>query len=79
MKAKIKKKSTSVVVVGGGLTSAQIADACITHGVKRVFLVMRSEVKVKHFDVELGWVAKFRNTLMSTFWMAENDDGEYLF
>ena len=36
---------TAVVVIGGGLTSAQIANQCIENGVGRVLLVMRGPVK----------------------------------
>lgn len=41
------RKPTSVVVVGGGLTAAQIADKCIRDGVRRVWMIMRSDVKCK--------------------------------
>ena len=36
---------TAVVIIGGGLTSAQIANQCIEKGVGRVFLVMRGPLK----------------------------------
>lgn len=36
---------TSVMIVGGGLTAAQIADECIASGVARVVMVMRSALK----------------------------------
>ncbi|KAL8948205.1 MAG: hypothetical protein Q9183_007710, partial [Haloplaca sp. 2 TL-2023] len=36
---------TAVMVVGGGLTAAQIARQCIEKGVNRVFMVMRSNLK----------------------------------
>ena len=38
-------RPTSIVVVGGGLTSAQIADRCIQDGVTRVFMILRSDLK----------------------------------
>ena len=38
---------TAVVIVGGGLTSAQIANQCIENGVRRVFLVMRGPLKCR--------------------------------
>lgn len=40
-----KRVATAVVVVGGGLTAAQIANQCIENGVRRVFIVMRSALK----------------------------------
>lgn len=36
---------TAVAIVGGGLTSAQIAHQCIENGVGRVFLMMRGALK----------------------------------
>ena len=67
---------TSVVVVGGGLTSAQIADQIINRGVSKVWLLLRGKHKVKHFDVDLEWVSKVRNQHMSIFWSADSDEGE---
>ncbi|OCT51758.1 FAD binding domain protein [Cladophialophora carrionii] len=64
---------TSVVVVGGGLTSAQIADLIICRGVTKVWLLLRGSYKLKHFDVDLEWVSKVRNQQMSVFWSADSD------
>ena len=36
---------TAIVIIGGGLTSAQIANKCIENGVGRVLLVMRGPLK----------------------------------
>ena len=36
---------TAIVVIGGGLTSAQIANKCIENGIGRVLLVMRGPLK----------------------------------
>lgn len=45
---KIKqRRETNVVVVGGGLSSAQIADMAIRKGISKVYLLMRSEYKGK--------------------------------
>lgn len=44
-----QRKETNVVVVGGGLSSAQIADMAIRKGVSRVWLLMRSEFKGEFF------------------------------
>lgn len=38
---------TAVMIIGGGLTGAQIASKCIESGVRRVFMVMRSGLKCK--------------------------------
>lgn len=40
-----QRKETNIVIVGGGLSSAQIADMAIKKGVTRVWLLMRSEFK----------------------------------
>jgi hypothetical protein len=68
------KEDTAVIVVGGGLTSAQIVDLCICRGVSRVWHIMRGHFKVKHFDLDLSWVAKYKNVNMSAFWMADTDE-----
>ena len=71
-----KRLATSVVVVGGGLTSAQVADLIIRRGVTKVWLLLRGRYKVKHFDVDLEWVSKVRNQQMSVFWSADSDEGK---
>ncbi|OAG41534.1 hypothetical protein AYO21_04236 [Fonsecaea monophora] len=68
---------TSVVVVGGGLTSAQIADLIICCGVTKVWLLLRGDYKLKHFDVDLEWVSKVRNQQMSVFWSADSDQERF--
>jgi lysine/ornithine N-monooxygenase len=70
------KQPTNVVVVGGGLTSAQISDMLIRRGVSKVWLLMRGKYKLKHFDVDLEWVSKVRNQQMAVFWSADSDEGE---
>jgi len=67
--------STNVVVVGGGLTSAQISDLLLRDGVCKVWLLLRGKYKLKHFDVDLEWVSKVRNQQMAVFWSADTDEG----
>ncbi|KAL8828195.1 MAG: hypothetical protein Q9191_002734 [Dirinaria sp. TL-2023a] len=43
----LTRQSTVVVIVGGGLTAAQLANKCIQDGVSRVFMIMRSALKRK--------------------------------
>lgn len=45
-------KAINIVVVGGGLTSAQLTVLAVKHGA-RVFHLARSRLKVKPFDVDL--------------------------
>ncbi|KAL1638317.1 hypothetical protein SLS56_000125 [Neofusicoccum ribis] len=72
--AKIKaKKETNVLVVGGGLTSAQISDMAIRKGITKVWHLMRGSCKVKPFDVDLAWMGKFRNLEQAVFWSADTD------
>lgn len=93
VKAKIASRiPTNVLIVGGGLTSAQIADSAISAGVSKVWLIMRGPLKgeiclgnrqttrltcdlVKHFDMDLEWVGKFRNQKQAAFWSADSDEG----
>ncbi|GAA5837254.1 hypothetical protein JCM9279_005631 [Rhodotorula babjevae] len=54
-------KPARVVVLGGGLTSAQIVDSLIEAGVPHVTLLSRSHIKVSAFDFPLSWVSKYAN------------------
>jgi len=38
-------KSTNIVVIGGGLTSAQLSDLAIKHGVSKVWHLIRGPLK----------------------------------
>jgi hypothetical protein len=64
---------TSIVVVGGGLTSAQLSDLAIRRGVTKVFHFMRGPCRVKHFDVDLQWMGKYKNAEQARFWLADSD------
>jgi thioredoxin reductase len=70
------RQRTSMLIVGGGLTSIQLADLAIKRGVSKVYLLMRSSLKVKYFDVDLEWVGKFRNFKQAEFWTADTDEGK---
>ncbi|KAJ0424188.1 hypothetical protein BJY00DRAFT_320640 [Aspergillus carlsbadensis] len=69
-----QRKETNVVVVGGGLSSAQIVDMAIRKGVTKVWFLLRSDFKVKHFDITLGWMGKFKNYEKAVFWSADTDE-----
>ncbi|KAL4743407.1 hypothetical protein BDV11DRAFT_109409 [Aspergillus similis] len=75
VKRKIQaRKETNLVVVGGGLSSAQIVDMAIRKGVSKVWFLMRSDFKVKHFDITLTWMGKFKNYSKAVFWSADTDE-----
>ncbi|GAA5820495.1 hypothetical protein JCM3770_002273, partial [Rhodotorula araucariae] len=59
---------TRVVVIGGGLTSAQIVDSLLSDGVTSVTLLSRSQIKTKHFDFDLSWVSKYANVAKMAFY-----------
>jgi lysine/ornithine N-monooxygenase len=67
---------TNVLVIGGGLTSAQVADCLIRKGVKKVWLLMRGAWKIKPFDVDLEWMGKWRNQQKAAFWSADDLEGK---
>jgi len=77
MKKIARGQPTSILIVGGGLTSIQLADLALKCGVGKIWLLMRGGVKVKYFDIDLNWVGKFRNYNQATFWSADTDDGMY--
>ena len=71
-------KSPNILIIGGGLTSAQAADCILTHSpTAQVTLLMRSAWKIKPFDVDLEWMGKWRNTNKAYFW-SEDDLGARL-
>lgn len=75
MKSKFSKRCISnMLIVGGGLTSVQLADLALKRGVSKVYLLMRGPLKVKYFDVDLEWVGKFRNYKQAEFWTADTDE-----
>lgn len=75
VQAKIAARRTSnVLVVGGGLTSAQLSDLALRRGVTKVWHLMRGPLRVKPFDVDLAWMGKFRNVEQAYFWSADSDE-----
>lgn len=68
------KSPTHVLIVGGGLTSAQLADVAIRRGVRSVTLIMRGPLKIKAFDIGLEWVGKFRNFQQAAFYSSNTDE-----
>lgn len=68
------KKPSSLVVVGGGLTSAQLVDLAIRQGVSKVYLLLRGPLKIKHFDFHLDWVTKYKNLKKSAFYIKDTDE-----
>lgn len=65
---------TNILVVGGGLTSAQLSDLAIRRGVTTVWHIMRGPCRVKPFDVDLKWMSKYRNVEQAYFWSADSDE-----
>lgn len=66
------RSPVNIVIVGGGLTSAQLSDLAIRRGVNKVWLLMRGPLKVKYFDIGLEWVGKFRNFEQAAFWTSDS-------
>ncbi|KAJ3417261.1 hypothetical protein HDV05_005717 [Chytridiales sp. JEL 0842] len=57
-----------ILVVGGGLTSAQLVDLAVKRGCKDVHLIMRGKLKIKQFDLDLDWVGRNSNVQFAKFW-----------
>ncbi|KAL2127850.1 hypothetical protein VTI74DRAFT_10089 [Chaetomium olivicolor] len=73
------RRHTNILIVGGGLTSAQLADLAIRKGVSTVWHMMRGPLRVKLFDVDLPWMGKFKNVEQSRFWQADSDEERLAF
>ncbi|KAJ5540101.1 hypothetical protein N7513_008433 [Penicillium frequentans] len=69
-----RRQQTNVVVVGGGLSSAQIVDMAVRKGVTKVWFFMRSDLKIKHFDISLPWMGKYKNFEKAAFFSADTDE-----
>lgn len=67
-------KQTKIAVVGGGLTSAQVTATAISSNVSKVYHLVRGPLRVKHFDVDLNWVGKYKNFHLASFWSADSDE-----
>ncbi|KIW04295.1 uncharacterized protein PV09_04591 [Verruconis gallopava] len=65
---------TNVLVVGGGLTSAQAADCLLRKGIAKVYLLMRGPWKTKPFDIDLEWMGRYRNGKRAAFWTEDDLD-----
>ncbi|KAI9903718.1 hypothetical protein N3K66_000247 [Trichothecium roseum] len=67
-------RRTNVLIVGGGLTSVQLAQVAARAGVTKVWLLLRGRLRVKHFDVGLEWMGKYKNAEQARFWLADSDE-----
>ncbi|CBQ73007.1 conserved hypothetical protein [Sporisorium reilianum SRZ2] len=65
-------RARTMVVVGGGLTSAQIVVRALEEGYDKVIFLTRGHLKSKPFDVDLGWVGRYSNYLKMQFWQNED-------
>jgi cation diffusion facilitator CzcD-associated flavoprotein CzcO len=71
----LETRDKCFAIVGGGLTSAQVATSLlVSGGAAHVDLILRGAYKLKHFDVDLAWVSKTRNQRMAEFWSADTDE-----
>jgi hypothetical protein len=78
-----------VLVVGGGLTSAQLVQLAIERlsknadgdGLRRgvkVDLITKGKLKVKQFDLDLDWVGRNSGVLYAKFWAEAKPEGIYI-
>ncbi|CDZ97753.1 hypothetical protein [Phaffia rhodozyma] len=65
-------KGGTLLVIGGGLTSVQIADLALSNGFTKVVFVARSFIKVKPFDIGIEWVGKYSNLLKMMFYQEDD-------
>ncbi|QRV85176.1 L-lysine 6-monooxygenase (NADPH-requiring) protein [Ceratobasidium sp. AG-Ba] len=62
----------TLVVIGGGLTSAQICDLALRKGFRKAILIMRGHLKVKPFDIGLDWMGRYSNLKKMEFWQEQD-------
>ncbi|PNW77436.1 hypothetical protein CHLRE_10g436450v5 [Chlamydomonas reinhardtii] len=56
-----------VVVVGGGLTAAQLVALAAQHGSTDVVMLVRRKLQVKQFDVDVHWLGRMRQAHLHDF------------
>lgn len=65
--------NSTLLVIGGGLTSAQVCDVALRRNhFSRVVLIMRGHLKVKPFDVGLEWMGRYANLKKMQFWQEDD-------
>lgn len=67
-----KRSETTLLVVGGGLTSAQVCDIALRKGFDKVKLLLRGHLKVKPFDISLDWMGRYSNLRKMQYWQEED-------
>lgn len=68
--------SRQLVIVGGGLTLAQLAHVACSAG-QKVVLLLRGPLKIKHFDFHLDWVTKYKNVKKASFYNLDTDQERF--
>ncbi|KAI8808313.1 hypothetical protein BJ742DRAFT_893839 [Cladochytrium replicatum] len=71
IKAPQNPSARTILIVGGGLTSAQMVDMAISRGFKNVVLVMRSKIKIRQFDFSLDLMGRNASRWYARFWMED--------
>ncbi len=67
------KRDSVLLIVGGGLTSAQITDKALRNSsFDKVILLLRGHLKVKPFDVGNEWMGKYSNIHKMAFWQEDD-------
>ncbi|KAL7553728.1 hypothetical protein ACHAWF_017045 [Thalassiosira exigua] len=63
----------SLLIVGGGITSTQLALSAAKSG-SEVMLIQRSKMLPRHFDIENKWMGPKRGVLLDGFWSLDVND-----
>ena len=72
-KSPLKKPANArLLVVGGGLTSAQLVQQALDRGFKDVTLITRGKLQIKQFDLNLEWVGKTSYVQFAKFWTEDS-------
>ncbi|KXS18743.1 hypothetical protein M427DRAFT_198653 [Gonapodya prolifera JEL478] len=59
----------TLLIVGGGLTSAQMVDVALARGFTSVALILRSSIKIRQFDFSLDLMGRNAARWYARFWM----------
>jgi len=63
-----------VLIVGGGLSSGHLSIRASLLGARTVYMVCRSALKTRQFDLELDWIGRNRFNKLAEFYSVQTDE-----
>ncbi|KAI9336858.1 hypothetical protein DFJ73DRAFT_849949 [Zopfochytrium polystomum] len=68
------KRKLKALIIGGGLTSAQLVDLAVKRGFDEVVLITRSKLRTMQFDLSFDWIGRNSAIAFSRFWRSDSPE-----